>query len=65
MMRYQKEDNAIKQRLEDDIRKYLSSGKDIEQVPMGKSTQIDVTNGWAEGFSIDDNVGFSRKVRRQ
>ena len=64
MMRYQKENKAIKQQLEEDIKKYLAAGKQIEKVPVGKSTKIDVTNGWAEGFSIDDNVGFGRKLPR-
>ena len=54
----------ILNRLEDDIKLYLSSGHQIEQVPLGKSTPIDATNEWPKGFSNDDNVVFHKKVPR-
>lgn len=54
----------IRNRLEDDIKRFLGSGHQIEQVPLGKSTPIDATNEWPAGFSNDDNVVFHRKVPR-
>lgn len=64
MMSYKSEQDAIKKRLEADIQKYLATGGKIDVRQPGESTQLDVTNGWAEGFCIDDNVGFGRKVPR-
>ena len=64
MMRYQKENQVIREQLEEDIRRYLASGGKIDVRQPGESKQVDVTNGWAEGFCIDDNVGFGRKVPR-
>ena len=63
-MSYKSEQDAIKKRLEADIQKYLATGGKIDIRKQGESKQVDVTNGWAEGFCIDDNVGFSRKRPR-
>lgn len=63
-MSYKSEQSEIRQRLEADIQKYLATGGKIDVRAQGESKQVDVTNGWAEGFCIDDNVGFSRKRPR-
>lgn len=63
-MSYKSEQDAIKQRLEADIQKYLATGGKIDVRAQGESKQVDVTNGWAEGFCIDDNVGFGKKRPR-
>jgi hypothetical protein len=63
-MHYKAEEAIIRNRLEDDIKRFLGSGHQIEQVPLGKSTPIDATNEWPKGFSNDDNVTFSKKVPR-
>ena len=63
-MSYKSEQDVIKKRLEADIQKYLATGGKIDIRKQGESKQVDVTNGWAEGFCIDDNVGFSRKRPR-
>lgn len=57
-------EKTIRERLEADIKRFLGSGHQIEQVPLGKSTPIDATNNWPAGFSNDDNVVFHRKVPR-
>jgi inner membrane protein involved in colicin E2 resistance len=64
MMRYKKENQAIREQLEADIKNYLASGNQIEQVPLGKSTPVDATNNWPLGFYNDDNVTFHKKVPR-
>jgi hypothetical protein len=63
-MHYKAEESIIRSRLEDDIKKYLASGHKIEQVPLGKSTPIDATNTWPEGFYNDDNLSFHKKRPR-
>jgi inner membrane protein involved in colicin E2 resistance len=63
-MSYKSEQDAIKQRLEADIKRYLASGNQIEQVPLGKSTPVDATNNWPVGYCNDDNVTFHKKVPR-
>jgi inner membrane protein involved in colicin E2 resistance len=63
-MHYKAEEAIIRSRLEDDIKKYLSSGHKIEQVPLGKSTPIDATNNWPQGFYNDDNMTFHKKRPR-
>ena len=57
-------EKTIRERLEADIKRYLASGHKIEQVPLGKSTPVDATNEWPQGFSNDDNVTFGKKVPR-
>jgi inner membrane protein involved in colicin E2 resistance len=56
--------DEIHTRLEADIKRYLSSGHKIEQVPLGKSTPVDATNNWPVGFYNEDNVTFKKKVPR-
>jgi len=63
-MHYKTEESIIRNRLEADIKRYLSSDHKIEQVPLGKSTPIDATNNWPAGFSNDDNVKFHKKRPR-
>lgn len=55
------EHDKLKKDLEADIKAYLQQGGKVEQVPQGASKQVDMTNGWKEGFSINDNVGFAKK----
>lgn len=64
MMRYQKENEAIREQLEDHIKRYLASGHKIEQVPLGKSVPVDATNNWPPGYYNDDNVTFTKKRPR-
>ena len=54
----------IRNRLEDDIKRFLGSGGKIDVRKVGESTPIDATNEWPAGFSNDDNVVFHRKVPR-
>jgi hypothetical protein len=63
-MSYKSEQDAIKQRLEADIQKYLATGGKIDVRAQGESKQVDMTNGWHDGFCIDDNVGFGKKRPR-
>jgi inner membrane protein involved in colicin E2 resistance len=63
-MHYKTEEAIIRNRLEDDIKRYLASGHKIEQVPLGKSTPVDATNNWPVGFYNEDNVTFKKKVPR-
>jgi len=63
-MSYKAEQDAIKQRLEADIQKYLATGGKIDVKARGESKQVDMTNGWHDGFCIDDNVGFGKKRPR-
>ena len=64
MMRYQKLNNEIKARLEDDIKIYLSAGNKIDVRKPGESVAIDGTNNWPAGFYNDDNIMFHKKVPR-
>ena len=64
MMRYQKENHVIREQLEQDIKRYLASGGKIDVKARGESKQVDMTNGWHDGFCIDDNVGFGKKRPR-
>jgi hypothetical protein len=64
MMRYQKLNNEIKARLEDDIKTYLSAGNKIDVRKPGESVAIDGTNNWPAGFYNDDNIMFHKKVPR-
>jgi hypothetical protein len=57
-------EKTIRERLEADIKRFLGSGHQIEQVPLGKSTPIDATNNWPAGFYNDDNLTFTKKVPR-
>jgi hypothetical protein len=64
MMRYQKLNNEIKARLEDDIKTYLSAGNKIDVRKPGESVPVDGTNNWPAGFYNDDNIMFHKKVPR-
>jgi hypothetical protein len=64
MMRYQKLNNEIKARLEDDIKTYLSAGGKIDVRKPGESVPVDATNNWPLGFYNEDNVTFTKKVPR-
>ena len=64
MMRYQKLNNEIKARLEDDIKTYLSAGNKIDVRKPGESVAVDGTNNWPAGFYNDDNIMFHKKVPR-
>lgn len=61
MMRYQKENKLDRERLEHDIKLYLSAGGKIDVRQPGESTPIDATNEWPQGFSSEDNVTFGKK----
>jgi hypothetical protein len=50
--------------LADDIKAYLSAGGKVKEVPRGASVKVDMTNGWKQGFCINDNVGFGKKRPR-
>jgi hypothetical protein len=63
-MRYQKLNNEIKARLEDDIKTYLSAGNKIDVRKPGESVAIDGTNEWPAGFYNDDNIMFHKKRPR-
>jgi hypothetical protein len=60
-MSYKSEQNAIKQRLEADIKKYLASGGKIDVRQPGESVAVDATDEWPNGFSNDDNITFGKK----
>jgi inner membrane protein involved in colicin E2 resistance len=65
MMKYQKLEKQIKERLESDIKIYLSAGGNkIDVRKVGESKPVDATNNWPAGFSNDDNVTFRKKVPR-
>ena len=64
MMRYQKENNDIRLRLEEDIKKYLSAGGQIDVRKRGESVTLDATNKMPAGFYIDDNLEFHKKRPR-
>ena len=63
-MRYQKENEAIREQLEADIKIYLASGGKIDVKARGESKQIDATNEWPQGFCNDDNISFHKKRPR-
>jgi hypothetical protein len=60
-MSYKSEQDAIKQRLEADIKKYLASGGKIDVRQPGESVAVDATDEWPQGFSNDDNITFGKK----
>jgi len=60
-MSYKSEQDAIKQRLEVDIKKYLASGGKIDVRQPGESVAVDATDEWPQGFSNDDNITFGKK----
>lgn len=55
------EKDRIKRELAEQIKRYQEQGGKIQEVPRGESRPVDMTSGWVEGFSINDNVGFGRK----
>jgi inner membrane protein involved in colicin E2 resistance len=63
-MRYQKQEKDIKERLELDIKMYLSAGGKIDVRKPGESTPVDATNEWPAGFYNDDNIAFHKKRPR-
>ena len=65
MMRYQKENKLDRERLELDIKLYLSGGGKIDVRKPGESTPVDATNEWPNGFCNDDNIMFHKKRPRQ
>jgi hypothetical protein len=64
MMKYQKLEKQIKERLESDIKIYLSAGGKIDVRKRGESVPVDATNNWPVGFYNEDNVTFTKKVPR-
>jgi hypothetical protein len=64
MMKYQKHEKDIKERLELDIKMYLSAGGKIDVRQPGESVAIDGTNNWPAGFYNDDNIAFHKKRPR-
>lgn len=58
------EKDRLKRELEQQIKQYQESGGKIDVRRPGESVQVDMTNGWKEGFSINDNVGFGKKTPR-
>ena len=64
MMKYQKLEKQIKERLESDIKTYLSAGNKIDVRKPGESVPVDATNNWPLGFYNEDNVTFTKKVPR-
>lgn len=63
-MNHQTENNDIRKRLEDDIKKYLSEGGKIDVRQRGESTPVDGTSNWPAGFCNDDNIMFHKKRPR-
>ncbi len=63
-MKYQKVEKDIKERLELDIKMYLSGGGKIDVRKPGESVAIDGTNEWPAGFYNDDNIAFHKKRPR-
>jgi hypothetical protein len=63
-MKYQKQEKDIKERLESDIKMYLSAGGKIDVRKPGESVPVDATNNWPLGFYNEDNVTFTKKVPR-
>ena len=64
MMKYQKVEKDVKERLELDIKMYLSAGNKIDVRQPGESVAIDGTNEWPAGFYNDDNIAFHKKRPR-
>ena len=64
MMKYQKVEKDIKERLELDIKMYLSAGGKIDVRQPGESVAVDGTNNWPAGFYNDDNIAFYKKRPR-
>ena len=64
MMKYQKVEKEIKERLELDIKMYLSAGNKIDVRKPGESVAVDGTNQWPAGFYNDDNIAFHKKRPR-
>lgn len=60
-MRYQKENNQIRERIENNIKLYLSLGGKIDVRKPGESVAVDATDEWPQGFSNDDNITFGKK----
>jgi hypothetical protein len=63
-MKYQKQEKDIKERLELDIKMYLSAGGKIDVRQPGESVAVDGTNNWPAGFYNDDNIMFHKKRPR-
>jgi hypothetical protein len=63
-MKYQKVEKEIKERLELDIKMYLSAGNKIDVRQPGESVAVDGTNNWPAGFYNDDNIAFHKKRPR-
>jgi hypothetical protein len=63
-MKYQKQEKDIKERLESDIKMYLSAGGKIDVRQRGESVAVDGTNNWPAGFYNDDNIAFHKKRPR-
>jgi hypothetical protein len=64
MMKYQKQEKDIKERLELDIKMYLSAGGKIDVRQPGESVAVNGTNEWPAGFYNDDNIMFHKKRPR-
>ena len=64
MMKYQKQEKDIKERLESDIKTYLSAGNKIDVRKPGESVPVDGTNQWPAGFYNEDNIMFHKKRPR-
>jgi hypothetical protein len=63
-MKYQKENKLDRERLELDIKLYLSAGGKIDVRQPGESVAVDGTNQWPAGFYNDDNIAFHKKRPR-
>jgi hypothetical protein len=63
-MKYQKQEKDIKERLQQDIKMYLSAGNKIDVRQPGESVAVDGTNQWPAGFYNDDNIAFHKKRPR-
>jgi hypothetical protein len=63
-MKYQKVEKDVKERLELDIKMYLSAGGKIDVRKPGESVAVDGTNNWPAGFYNDDNIAFHKKRPR-
>jgi hypothetical protein len=64
MMKYQKQEKDIKERLQQDIKLYLSAGGKIDVRKPGESVAVNGTNEWPAGFYNDDNIAFHKKRPR-
>jgi hypothetical protein len=63
-MKYQRQEKDIKERLQQDIKLYLSAGGKIDVRKPGESVAVDGTNEWPAGFYNDDNIAFHKKRPR-